>query len=157
NSGGALIDTQGELIGINSQILSPSGGSIGIGFAIPSNMARNVMDQLIKNGKVRRGMLGVVVQPVTSDLAATLGLADVRGALVSQVNPGAAAERAGIRRGDVITAVNGAPVNDGNSLRNQIARMQPGSEVTLSITRDGRERQVKAALAELKADKGIGE
>jgi len=157
NSGGALIDTQGELIGINSQILSPSGGSIGIGFAIPSNMARNVMDQLIKSGKARRGMLGVIVQPLTSDLASTLGLADVRGALVSQVNAGGAAEKAGIRRGDVITAVNGAPVNNGNSLRNQIARMQPGSEVTLTITRDGREQQVKAALAELKADKGIGE
>lgn len=157
NSGGALIDTQGELIGINSQILSPSGGNIGIGFAIPSNMARNVMDQLIKSGKVHRGLLGVIVQPVTSDLAATLGLADVRGALVSQVNVGSAAEKAGIKRGDVITAINGAPVNDSNSLRNQIARTQPGSEVTLTIIRDNREQQIKATLAEFKADTGKGE
>jgi Do/DeqQ family serine protease len=157
NSGGALIDTQGELIAVNSQILSPSGGNIGIGFAIPSNMARNVMDQLVKNGKVHRGLLGVTVQPVTSDLAATLGLADVRGALVSQINPGSAAEKAGIKRGDVITAINGAPISDSNSLRNQVARTQPGSDVTLTITRNGREQQVKATLAELKADKGKGE
>jgi serine protease Do len=157
NSGGALIDTQGELVGINSQIISPSGGNIGIGFAIPSSMARNVMDQLMKSGKVHRGMLGVTVQAMNSDLAATLGLSEVRGALVNQVSPGSAAEKAGIKRGDVITALNGAPVNDSNGLRNQIARTPPNSEVTLTVIRDGREQQVKATLTELRADKGKGE
>src|ERR1043165_1709060 len=114
NSGGALVNTNGELVGINSQILSGSGGSIGIGFAIPSNMARSVMDQLIKTGKVRRGQLGIVVQKVTTDLAASLGMQEARGLIVSQVQPGSAAERAGLKRGDVITALNGTAINDPN-------------------------------------------
>jgi serine protease Do len=149
NSGGALVNTKGELIGINSQILSPSGGNIGIGFAIPSNMARVVLDQLIKAGKVRRGQLGVVVQTVTSDLAAGLGLAETKGVIVSSVQQGSAADRAGLRQGDVITALNGAAINDSNSLRNSIASTQPGTEVTLTILRDGREQQVRATLGEL--------
>ena len=94
-------------MGINSQILIPSGGSIGIGFAIPSDMARNVLDQIIKQGKVIRGQLGVVVQPVTEDIAASLRLNNANGVIVSQVQPGSAAERAGLRRGDVIFALNG--------------------------------------------------
>jgi Do/DeqQ family serine protease len=153
NSGGALVNTNGELVGINSQILSPSGGNIGIGFAIPANMARSVMDQLLKGGKVRRGMLGVTIQSVTADLASSLGLSNVRGALVSSVQPGSPAERAGVRRGDVITAFNGAPVGDSNSLRNQVARTQPGTEVALTISRDNREQQVRVTLGELPADK----
>src|SRR5256714_1878497 len=108
NSGGALVNTQGELVGINSQILSPSGGSIGIGFAIPANMARDVMTQLVNSGKVRRGMIGVGIQPVTADIAQSLGLRDVRGALVNEVRPGSPAAGAGVRRGDVIVAFNGA-------------------------------------------------
>jgi len=154
NSGGALINTSGELIGINSQILSPSGGNIGIGFAIPSNMARSVMDQLIKTGKVRRGQLGVQIQPVTSDIAASLDLKEVRGAIVNVVSPGSAAERAGIRQGDVITAVNNAPVTDTNSLRNRVAGTQPGSEVTVTVLRDGREQQLRATLGEFSVDAG---
>ena len=149
NSGGALVNTNGELIGINSQILSPSGGNIGIGFAIPANMARNVMDQLIKTGKVRRGQLGVVVQPITQDLAASIGLKEVRGVIVSQVQPGSAAERAGLRQGDVLTALNEQAVNDSNVLRNTVASTQPGTEVTLTIRRDGREQQVRVTLGEL--------
>jgi serine protease Do len=112
-----------------------------------------VMDQLIKGGRVRRGMLGVTIQQVTPDLASSLGLPDVRGAIVSSVQPGSPAERAGLRRGDVITAINGAPVSDSNSLRNQVARIQPGTEVTLTISRDNREQQVRVTLAELPADK----
>src|SRR5829696_8610509 len=96
NSGGALVNTSGELIGINSQILSPTGGSIGIGFAIPSNMAKGVMDQLIKSGKVRRGQLGVQIQDVTSDIAASLDLKEVRGVIIGAVTPGSAGERAGL-------------------------------------------------------------
>jgi Do/DeqQ family serine protease len=148
NSGGALINTLGELIGINSQILSPTGGNIGIGFAIPSNMTRNVMDQLIQYGEVRRGLLGVVVQPIVSEIAARLGLSEVRGVLVRQIEERSPAERAGLRQGDVILTFNGIPVSDGNSLRNQVASTQPGTEVTLTIFRDGREQQVQVTLGE---------
>ncbi len=151
NSGGALINTSGELIGINSQILSPSGGNIGIGFAIPSNMAKNVMDQLIKGGKVRRGSLGVTIQPVTSDLAASLNLKDVRGALINSVARGSAAERAGLKRGDVILALNDRALSDTNSLRNAVAGTQPGAEVTLTVFRNGGEQQLRATLGELDA------
>jgi Do/DeqQ family serine protease len=148
NSGGALVSTNSELVGINSQILSPSGGSIGIGFAVPSNMARNVMEQLIKSGNVRRGQLGIIAQKVTSDIASSLGLNQTKGVLVSEVQPGSAAERAGIRRGDVITALNGVEVNDPNTFRNTVASTPPGAEVTLTILRDGREQQLRATLGE---------
>ncbi|HEV2881976.1 MAG TPA: DegQ family serine endoprotease [Pyrinomonadaceae bacterium] len=148
NSGGALVNTNGELIGINSQILSPTGGSIGIGFAIPSNMAKGVMEQLVKGGKVRRGQLGVQIQEVTSDIAASLDLKEVRGVIIGAVTPGSAGERAGLKQGDVITAVGGAPVNDVNSLRNRIASTAPGTDVTLTVVRDGREQQVRATLGE---------
>ncbi len=148
NSGGALVNTNGELVGINSQILSPSGGSIGLGFAIPSNMARSVMDQLIKTGKVRRGQLGIFVQKVSSDIASNLGLPETRGVIVSSVRPGSAAERAGIRRGDVITAINGAAINDPNGFRNRVAGTPPGTEVALTILRDNREQQLRARLGE---------
>ncbi|PYS78435.1 MAG: protease Do, partial [Acidobacteria bacterium] len=149
NSGGALVNTAGDLVGINSQILSPSGGNIGIGFAIPSNMTRTVVEQLINKGKVRRGQLGVYVQAVTEDLAQGLGLKEARGVIVSSVQKGSAAERAGLRQGDVITAVNGNAVNDANELRNLVASTQPGSDVTLTIVRDGREQQLKVTLGEL--------
>lgn len=151
NSGGALVNTNGELIGINSQILSPSGGNIGIGFAIPSNMAKAVMDQLMKTGKVRRGMLGVTIQPVSADLAASMNLPAARGAIVTSVTAGGPAERAGIRRGDVITAVNNTPINDPNVLRNTVAGMAPGTNATVTLLRDGRDQNVSVALAELPA------
>lgn len=149
NSGGALVNTTGELIGINSQILSPSGVNIGIGFAIPSNMAKAVMDQLMKTGKVRRGMLGVTIQSVTADLAASMNLPAARGAIVTSVRTGGPADRAGIKRGDVITAVNNQPVVDHNSLRNTVASMGPGANATVTIQRDGRDQNLSVALAEL--------
>ncbi len=152
NSGGALINTAGEMIGINSQILSPTGGNIGIGFAIPSDMARNVSDQLIKSGKVRRGKLGVTIQNVTAEIAESLGLPAVRGVIVSGVEPGSPAERAGIKQGEVITAFNGRPVEDSNSLRNQIASTQPGTDVTLTIRRGSIEQQIQARLEELSVE-----
>jgi S1-C subfamily serine protease len=148
NSGGALVDSNGDLVGINSQILSPSGGSIGIGFAIPSNMARNVMDQLVKNGKVTRGQLGVVVQPVTEDIAASLKMSNARGVIVSQVQPGSPAEGAGFKHGDVILALNGNVVSDPNSFRNEIAGTPPGRTVTLRIWREGSEQELRATLGE---------
>jgi serine protease Do len=149
NSGGALVDTRGQLVGINSQILSPSGGNIGIGFAIPASMARNVMEQLIENGGVRRAQLGVSAQTIDSQLAKSLGLDQVRGALVSDITAGSAAERAGLRRGDVILAVDGQPVADSNALRNRIASTKPGTSVALTIVRDGREQTLNATLGEL--------
>lgn len=148
NSGGALVSSNGELIGINSQILSPSGGSIGLGFAIPSNMARTVMEQLVNNGRVRRGQLGIVVLEIPSAEASNLGITEGPGVVVYQVQSGSAADRAGLRRGDVITALNGTEVNDPNSFRNAIASTAPGSEVTLTVRRDGGERQVRATLGE---------
>jgi Do/DeqQ family serine protease len=148
NSGGALINTRGELVGINSQILSPSGGNIGIGFAIPSNMARNVSEQLIKNGKVRRGQLGVAIEPVTPELASKLGMQDVRGVMVGAVSPNSPAARAGIREGDVVLAFNGTPVTDGNTLRNQVASTAPGTAVKLTISREGREQEIEVTLGE---------
>ena len=157
NSGGALVNTSGELVGINSQILSRSGGSIGIGFAIPSNMAGNVMEQLVRTGEVRRGLLGVVVQKVTGDIADSLGLAEARGVIVSHVQPGGAAERAGLRQGDVVTALDGAAVNDPNGFRNRVAGVRPGTQTLLSVVRDGRETQVRAVLGELKVEKARAE
>ena len=148
NSGGALVSTNSELIGINSQILSPSGGSIGIGFAIPSNMARTVMDTLIRTGKVRRGQLGITVQRVTSEIAASLKLKEAKGIMVVDVQPGSAADRAGIRKGDIITAFNGVEVTEPNPFRNRVASTPPGTEVSLTLVRDGREQQVRATLDE---------
>lgn len=148
NSGGALVNSNGELIGINSQILSPTGASIGIGFAIPSNMAKTVMDQLISKGKVARGQLGVLVQPVTSDLAASLGMTNVEGVIVSSVVPGGAADKAGIKAGDVITALNGKQIRDSNTFRNTIASTAPGTDVTLTLLRNGQQMQVHAQLGQ---------
>ena len=150
NSGGALINAaSGDLIGINSQILSPTGGNIGIGFAIPVNMARNVMDQLIRSGEVRRGSLGVTIQPLTPEAIEKLGLPNARGALVNSVVSGGPAERAGVRGGDVITAFNGTAITDPNALRNAVARTAPGSDVTLTVWRNGREEQLRVRLGQL--------
>ncbi len=154
NSGGALVDTSGELIGINSQIVSESGGNIGIGFAIPSNMAKNVMDQLISKGKVSRGQLGVTVQYINSDLAASLGMKEVRGVLVNNVVSGGPADRAGLKSGDVILDINGAPVNDVNTLRNLIAAAGPGTQVNLTILRNGNQQQLTAKLGEFNPQAG---
>jgi serine protease Do len=154
NSGGALVDLRGELIGINSQILSPpgSGGNIGIGFSIPSNMAKSVMEQLVKDGKVRRGMLGINIQNPTEEMKEAFGLKDTHGVLVGGVKTGSAADKAGIKRGDLIVAVNGEKVEDSNVLRNRVAGTTPGTEITLTIQRDGSEQQVKATLDELKSE-----
>jgi serine protease Do len=153
NSGGALVDTSGQLVGINSQILSPSGGSIGIGFAIPSRMAESVMTQLVNHGAVSRGQLGVTVQGLTSDLAASLGLHDVSGALVSDVAKDSPAEKAGFERGDVIVSVDNRPVSDGNTLRNQIASTRPGTSLAIGIVRDGEQKTLHARLRELQTAK----
>jgi serine protease Do len=148
NSGGALVNLNGELIGINSQILSTSGGNIGIGFSIPSNMARSVMEQLLKDGRVRRGMLGVNIQNISDDTAKALELKERTGVLVSNVRPGSAAEKAGVKRRDVITAVNGERIDDGNVLRNKIAGTLPGTEIQLKILRDNEPMVLTVTLDE---------
>lgn len=158
NSGGALVNLNGELIGINSQILSggPGGGNIGIAFSIPSNMARSIMEQLLKDGKVRRGRLGVNIQSITDDTAKAIGLPDTSGALVSNVQPGSAADKAGVKRNDVIRAINGEKVEDSNTLRNKVAGTLPGTEVKLSILRDGKEIEVSVILDELDPNASAG-
>jgi Do/DeqQ family serine protease len=149
NSGGALINTIGELIGINSQIVpGQEGGNIGIGFAIPSNMAKSVMDQLVKSGNVRRGQLGISVTRVTSDLASSLGMPEAKGVIVNSVRAGSAAEKAGLRQGDVITTLNETAVSDTNAFRNRIASNGPGSTITLTVLRDNREQKINATLDE---------
>lgn len=150
NSGGALVNLRGELVGINSQIVSPSGGNIGIGFAIPASMADNVMTQLIHGGKVHRGQLGVTVQAVTSDIAKSLGLDKVGGSLVADVTPDSPADQAGLKRGDVILKLNGSEISSSNSLRNQVSSLPPGSKVEVTILRGGQEKTLSAKLAELK-------
>jgi Do/DeqQ family serine protease len=151
NSGGALVSTRGQLIGINSQILSPSGGNIGIGFSIPANMARHVMESLLAEGRVRRGMLGVNVQSVSPDIASSLGIAAARGALVSGVSADGPAAKAGLQRGDVITSIDGATVESSNDLRNRIAAVKPGTPVRLGVLRNGKEQNITATLSELPA------
>ena len=147
------MNTNGDLIGINSQIIGGlSGGNIGIGFAIPSNMVRSVMDQLVKTGTVRRGQLGITVGRVDSDMAQSLGMSETKGIIVNSIVPASAAERAGIRQGDVIIALNGSPVNESNAFRNQIASMAPGTQVTLTLLRDNREQKITATLGEVKAN-----
>lgn len=150
NSGGALVNLSAELIGINSQILSggPSGGNIGIGFSIPSNMAKSVMEQLLKDGRVHRGMLGVNIQNITAETAQALDLKETSGVIVSNVKAGSAADKAGVKRGDIITAINGEAIEDGNVLRNKVAGTPPGTEIKLTISRDGNPQEMTAVLDE---------
>jgi serine protease Do/serine protease DegQ len=147
NSGGALVNLDGKLVGINSAIVSQTGGNIGIGFAIPATMARNVMNQLIQYGEVSRGLLGVVISSITPDFAATYGLTDTRGALVTEVTPGSAAEAAGLQINDVIVTINGEPVRDSGALRNMIGLMRPDEEIRIGLVRDSQQRFVTARLS----------
>jgi Do/DeqQ family serine protease len=147
NSGGALVNSRGELIGINTAILGPTGGNIGIGFAVPVNMARAVMTQLIEHGEVRRGRLGITIQDLTPSLADAMDL-DLRGgAVISEIEAGSAAARAGLALGDVIVAVNGQPVLDADDLRNLIGLMPVGSDLAIVLYRAGRERSVAAQVS----------
>src|SRR3954469_20278321 len=153
NSGGALVNAAGELVGINSQILSPSDGNIGLGFAIPSNMAKHVMDQLVANGSVRRAKLGVTIQGISPDMAQAMNLPNTRGALVSTVDAGSPADKAGLKQGDVITQFNGKDVADNNQLRNAVANTAPGSKVSLTVLRNGHNETLNATVGELETAK----
>jgi serine protease Do/serine protease DegQ len=146
NSGGALVDLRGGLVGINTAIIGPTGGNIGIGFAIPANMARRVMEQIVAYGEVRRGVLGVTVRDLTPELAEGMRLDVTEGAVVAEVTPGSAAERAGLQPGDVIVALDGAPVRGASALRNKIGILRIGDTVRLSVLRNGREQTLEAEI-----------
>ncbi len=148
NSGGALVDLRGDLVGVNTAILSGSGDNIGIGFAIPINTARRVLRQLIEYGAVDRGQLGLSVYAVTPAVARSLGLSKATGSLVAQVIPGSPAEKAGLRAGDVVTTVAGKSIESNTDLRHAIGLMRVGDEVTIDLLRDGRPEQRRATLAD---------
>ena len=154
NSGGALVDAQGRLIGINQSIVSGSGGNMGVGFAVPINQAKAVMERLVDFGKVTRGYLGIRLQEVTPELAQSFKLADTGGALVSEIVPNAPAATAGLKEGDVITEINGKKAADSRHLRLMISQNTPGSKVTLTVLRDGKAKAVTAKLGELPGDEG---
>lgn len=158
NSGGALVSLNGELIGINSQILSggAGGGNIGIAFSIPSNMAKSVMDQLLKDGKVRRGRLGIGLQNITDDLAKALELEQRTGVIVSNVLKGSAADKAGVKRNDLIVAINGEKIEDSNVLRNKVAGTAPGTTIKLTVLRDGKEVVLDVTLDEFDTENARG-
>ncbi len=155
NSGGALADLDGNVIGINTAIYSPSGGNVGIGFAIPINMAKEVMNQLIKHGKVTRGFLGIDIQDVNESVAKAMKLNTAEGALVGDVNKDSPAEKAGIKVGDVITAVNGQKVESSDELRNTIAGIEPGTTVKITLNRKGDEKTVEVTLGERPSDEQL--
>jgi serine protease Do len=150
NSGGALVNMKGELIGINTAILSGTGGSMGIGFAIPSEMASPIMKSLLEKGRVTRGYLGVAIQDLDRDLAEGLDLREHDGILVADVTPGSPAEKAGLVRGDVIRSLDGRKLDSSSRFRNEVAATSPGSEVTLEVVRGGKSRTVKVRLETLK-------
>jgi Do/DeqQ family serine protease len=156
NSGGALINLSGELVGINTAIIGPSGGNVGIGFAVPSNMASAIATQLAAHGKVRRGQLGISAQDLTPELAEALDVDLTRGAVITEVEPGSTANRAGIQAGDVIVSVDGRAVRGSADLRNQIGLVPAGKEVELKLVRDGRVRRTPVPVGIPTPDAGIG-
>jgi len=149
NSGGALVNVRGELIGINTAILSPSGGNLGIGFAVPSNMAQNIMEQIIKTGKVTRGFMGVSIQDISPDLATAMKLNARKGALVGDVEPNSPAARTGLQPGDVIVELNGNPVTDSRELRLAISSLAPGTQVNMRVMRNAETKAVTMTLADV--------
>src|SRR5215469_1889674 len=148
NSGGALVDLHGDLVGVNTAILSASGDSIGIGFAIPVNTASRVMRQLIEYGAVERGQLGLSLYAVTPGVARSLGLHKAAGGIVAQVIPGSPADKAGVRAGDVVTAIEGHHIESNTDLRNAIGLLRVGDGVTIDLLRDGRRQRHRATLAD---------
>jgi serine protease Do len=155
NSGGALVNGEGKLIGINTAIFSTSGGYMGIGFAIPSNMAKSVMDSIIKHGKVIRGWFGVTIQGLTKDLADQFGIKGEEGALVSDVAKGSPADKGGIKRSDVIIALNGKKVSDATALRNMVADIAPGTSIKVTVIRDKEEKTLTVNVGEMPAEKKV--
>jgi serine protease Do/serine protease DegQ len=153
NSGGALVNLHGELIGINTAILSRSGANIGIGFAIPMNMVHKIMTQLIEHGEIRRGRLGVYIQDLTPDLAKAFKIQQHKGAVVSRVSPGSSAEKAGVHEGDIIITLNNKEIKSASNLRNSVGLMPIGKEVELGVLRDGKKMTINAVIGEPQAEK----
>lgn len=149
NSGGPLVNLDGQVVGINTAIFSRSGGYMGVGFAIPSNLASEIANQLIENGEVTRGYLGIVIQKLTPDLAKSFGIESTQGILISEVSEDSPADSAGLRQGDVIVSYRGKPVKDIGSFRNQVALTPPGSKETLTILRDGKKKDVTVKIGKL--------
>jgi len=149
NSGGPLVDLRGRLVGINTAILAPGGGNIGIGFAVPINMARNAMEQIIRTGAVRRGRIGVTIQDLTPELAASLGSRRNEGAVISGVEARSPAAQAGLRSGDIVVAVDGAPVRGASQLRNRIGLAAVNDQVALTIERGCSDRSVQLKIDQL--------
>jgi serine protease DegQ len=147
NSGGALVSLDGKLIGVNTAILSPAGANVGIGFAVPSSMAVTVMNQLIAHGEVQRGRLGIGIQDLAPDLAEALKLGDLRGALIANVEAGSSAEQAGLKTGDVVTAIDGRPVHGSTDLRNRIGLTPAGSKVRLAVKRGDEQHEIEVTIA----------
>ncbi len=154
NSGGALVDIEGRLIGVNTAIFSRTGGNQGIGFAVPANLAHSVMDSLIKHGRVVRGYLGTVIQPLTEELASAFNIKDQAGALVSEVEPKGPAAKAGLKSGDVITEVAGKKIEGPRELRLLVGGMPPGSKVEVKVLREGKEQVIPLELGELPSKRG---
>jgi serine protease Do len=152
NSGGPTFDLNGQVVGINTAIFSPSGGSVGIAFAIPASTAKDVIADLMKDGKVERGWLGVQIQPVTKDIADSLGLKEASGALVVAPQEGSPGQKAGIKEGDVITAVNGQPVKDARDLAKRVAAFGPNVKVDVDLWRDGKQQTLPVTLGNLASD-----
>ncbi len=147
NSGGALINLHGELIGINTAIYGPSGGNIGIGFAIPANMAFSVTEQLLQYGSVNRGKLGVAIQSLTSDLAKAFGVEQTSGAIITNIEKGSAAEEAGLQSGDIVLSINGKVVNNASDMRNFIGLLRAGTKISLDILRDEKQIRITATIS----------
>jgi len=151
NSGGALVDLKGRLIGLNTAILAPGGGNIGIGFAVPINMARRVMEQLVRYGEVKRGRIGIGIQELTPEIAQEMGIKRTEGALIAKVEPKSSAERAGLRPGDLVLTVDGIPVKSATQLRNRIGLTRVGETVELGVERKGEQKMLRAQIDQVES------
>ena len=154
NSGGPLVDLQGRIVGINTAIVAgPTGGNVGIGFAVPINMARQIMDQLINHGEIKRGRIGVAIQDLTPDIAQALGTTHMQGAVIARVEPGSPADHAGLRTNDLVIAVNGKPIHNGAELKNHVVLAKIGDAVDLTVVRGGSERTVAVRVDQVTAQR----
>ena len=157
NSGGALVNLKGELVGINTAIFSPSGASVGVGFAIPTSIVSNVKDQLIQFGEVRRGRIGIEIADLNPELARTLGINQTEGALVQRVQKGTPGDAAGIKAGDVVVTLDGKPVKGASDLRNRVSLTQFGTDVTVTVIRDGKKKDIKVTLGKMPKEEEVAE